>query len=61
MTEGGRQMQTAQSVVGFLYYVIVAIIGIEIVSSFWRAEDVETKIMYSVILVPFALRLLRIK
>lgn len=54
-------MQTVQSAVSFSYYVIVAIIGVEMASNFFRSREAKTKILYSIVLIPFILRLLRIK
>jgi hypothetical protein len=54
-------MLTAQSTVGFSYYVIVAVIGIELAGNFFRSKETKTKILYSIVLIPFILRLLRVK
>ena len=57
----GVTMQTVQTVIGFLYYVIAAVIGLVIIANFMRTRDAKKMLLYAVVLIPFVLRVLRIK
>ena len=54
-------MQTVQTVIGFLYYVIAAVIGLVIIANFMRTRDAKKMLLYAVVLILFVLRVLRIK
>ena len=44
-----------------LYYVITAFFGVVLFWNFVRSEDVQKAILYLVILMPFVLRVFRLK
>jgi hypothetical protein len=50
-----------QALVGLLYYALVAFIALVLVLNLIRARHWEEEILYVVVLVPFLLRLLRLK
>jgi undecaprenyl pyrophosphate phosphatase UppP len=54
-------MQTIQTIIGYLYYAIAAVIGIVIVANFVRSRDVRKMLLYAIVLSPFVLRVLRVK
>ncbi len=54
-------MQAIQSIIGFLYYVIAAAIGLVVAANFVRTRDTRKTILYAIVLAPFVLRVLRIK
>ncbi len=54
-------MQAIQSIIGFLYYVIAAVIALAVAANFVRTRDTRKTILYAIVLAPFVLRVLRIK
>lgn len=54
-------MQIVQSMVGVLYYVLAGIIGLVVAANFLRTRDARKMVLYAMVLVPFVLRVLRIK
>jgi hypothetical protein len=54
-------MLTAQSVIGVLYYLISAFFLLAIARNFLRSGKAQDIILYGIVMVPFILRLLRLK
>jgi hypothetical protein len=54
-------MQTLDALINAVYYVLVAWIVIAIVRNFIRARSWERELLYILVLVPFVLRLWRLK
>ncbi|HHY62107.1 MAG: hypothetical protein WBL79_01140 [Bacillota bacterium] len=50
-----------QSVISVLYYVITAMITAVLMFNMFRAKDIKKVILYAAVLIPFALRVARIK
>jgi hypothetical protein len=50
-----------QSVVTVLYYLLVAYVVVLLVWNFVRSRKWEEEVLYIIVLVPFLLRLLRLK
>jgi len=54
-------MVLLQSIVSLLYYVLVAFVAVLLVWNFLRSRKWEEEILYVIVLIPFLLRLLRLK
>ena len=50
-----------QSVVTIVYYLLVAFIAFVIIRNLLRSREWEREILYVIVLIPFLLRLLRLK
>lgn len=50
-----------QSVVSFLYYVLVAYVAVLLVWNLVRSRKWEEEVLYVIVLLPFLLRLFRLK
>ncbi len=50
-----------QAVIGFLYYIMAAVIGVALVINLLRTRDPRKMVLYVAVLTPFVLRVLRIK
>jgi hypothetical protein len=50
-----------QSVVSFLYYILVAFVAMLIVWNLLRSRKWEEEVLYVIVLLPFLLRLFRLK
>ena len=44
-----------------LYYVVTALFGVVLIRNFIRTEDVQKAILYLVVLMPFVMRVFRLK
>lgn len=54
-------MVLAQSVVSLLYYLLVAYVIVMVVWNFVRSRKWEEEVLYVIVLIPFLLRLFRLK
>jgi len=54
-------MAILQSIVTVLYYVLVGYLAIIMVWNFKRTKDWEKELLYLIVLLPFLLRLFRLK
>ena len=54
-------MAILQSIVTVLYYVLVGYIAIIMAWNFKRTKDWEKELLYLIVLLPFLLRLFRLK
>jgi len=54
-------MVLLQSVVTILYYLLVAYVVVLLVWNFARSKKWEEEVLYVIVLVPFLLRLFRLK
>lgn len=54
-------MTTIQSVVSVLYYVLVAYVVVLLVWNFLRSRKWDEELLYVIVLIPFILRLFRLK
>jgi ABC-type spermidine/putrescine transport system permease subunit I len=54
-------MVLLQSIVSLLYYVLVAFVAVLLAWNFFRSRKWEEEILYVIVLIPFLLRLLRLK
>ena len=54
-------MAILQSIITVLYYVLVAYIAIIMLWNFKRTKEWEKELLYLVVLLPFLLRLFRLK
>jgi hypothetical protein len=54
-------MLLLQTLIGVFYYALVAFVAYLIIASLLRTRDWQEEVMYVLILLPFALRLLRLK
>jgi len=54
-------MLMIHSVVMILYYLIAAFFLLAIVRSFIATRDIQEALLYAVVMIPFVLRLLRLK
>ena len=54
-------MVVLQTVVSLLYYLLVAYVAVLLVWNFVRSRKWEEEILYVIVLVPFLLRLFRLK
>jgi hypothetical protein len=54
-------MVIAQTVVTLLYYTIVAFVSAMLIWNLVRARDWKDEVLYVIVLIPFLLRLLRLK
>lgn len=50
-----------QSVVSVLYYVLVAYVVVFLAWNFVRSRKWEEEVLYAIVLIPFLLRLFRLK
>ena len=50
-----------ETVIAVLYYLMVAFTVVLIVWNFMRTKDREKEVLYVIVLLPFLLRLLRLK
>lgn len=50
-----------QSVVSVLYYAATALIALVLLANVLRTKDVKKTVLYATVLIPFVLRLARIK
>ena len=50
-----------QSIVSFLYYLLVAYVAVFLVVNFVRSKKWDEELLYLIVLVPFLLRLFRLK
>ena len=54
-------MITLQAIITLLYYALTAGAAILLAASFWRAKTWDREVLYLIVLIPFVLRVLRIK
>ena len=54
-------MTTLQSVVSVLYYVLVAYVVVLLVWNLLRSRKWDEELLYVIVLIPFILRLFRLK
>jgi hypothetical protein len=54
-------MITLQALITLLYYGLVAWAAALLAYNFWRAKSWDREVLYLIVLVPFVLRLLRLK
>jgi hypothetical protein len=54
-------MILVQTVVSVLYYLLIAYVAILLIWNFARSRKWEEELLYVIVLVPFLLRLLRLK
>lgn len=54
-------MTTIQSVVSVLYYILVAYVVVLLVWNFLRSRKWDEELLYVIVLIPFVLRLFRLK
>jgi len=54
-------MTTIQSVVSVLYYILVAYVVVLLVWNFLRSRKWDEELLYVIVLIPFILRLFRLK
>ncbi len=54
-------MVVLQRVVSLLYYLLVAYVAVLLIWNFVRSRKWEEEILYVIVLVPFLLRLFRLK
>ena len=48
-------------VVTLLYYALVAFVSIVLISNLWKSQEWEKDVLYILVLIPFLLRLFRLK
>jgi len=58
---GGYFMGILNTVIEFSYYLLSAFIAFVLIREIYKTENYQEAVLYSVILVPFILRILRIK
>ena len=54
-------MTMIQSVVSLLYYILVAYVVVLLVWNFLRSRKWDEELLYIIVLIPFLLRLFRLK
>ncbi len=54
-------MVTLQSIVTLLYYALTAATAVVLIYNFVKARRWEREVLYLIVLVPFVLRVLRLK
>lgn len=54
-------MVLAQAIVTVLYYVLVAYVAVLMIWNLVRTKDWKEEVLYVIVLVPFLLRLFRLK
>ncbi len=54
-------MEIIQSIITILYYLIVAYAAVMMIYNLIREKSWEKEILYIIVLIPFILRLLRLK
>jgi hypothetical protein len=54
-------MTLIQSFVSFLYYLLVAYVVVLLVWNFLRSRKWDEEVLYLIVLIPFLLRLFRLK
>lgn len=50
-----------QPTITVLYYLITAAVTVTLLRNFLKSKDVQRSVLYALVLMPFVLRLLRIK
>jgi hypothetical protein len=50
-----------QAVIGLIYYALIAFVAVLLVMNFARTRRWQEEVLYVVVLMPFLLRLLRLK
>jgi hypothetical protein len=48
-------------VVTLLYYALVAFVSVVLIYNLWKSQDWEKDVLYILVLIPFLLRLFRLK
>jgi hypothetical protein len=54
-------MLLVQAAVGLVYYLMIAVVVVVLVSNFIRTRRWQEEVLYALVLLPFMLRLLRLK
>ena len=54
-------MTLIQSFVSLLYYVLVAYVVVLLVWNFIRSKEWDEELLYAIVIIPFLLRLFRLK
>jgi hypothetical protein len=54
-------MTFLQSIVSVLYYVLVAYVAVLLIWNFLRSRKWDEEVLYIIVLIPFLLRLFRLK
>lgn len=54
-------MTVIQTLITFLYYILVAYVSVLLVWNFARSRKWDEEVLYVIVLVPFLLRLFRLK
>lgn len=50
-----------RTLIGVLYYMMTGVIALVLIRSFLRTKDARKMVLYAAVLIPFILRVLRIK